>query len=104
MPVTQAVPFQCPTCGAEYKLVRVETKETCRKCGGPLPGSEGHLIPKYFLVDRGRRRASGALPRKIALKRQSHERAHLRTTGGSSSKKKAPRERGQGDNYEEETY
>jgi predicted RNA-binding Zn-ribbon protein involved in translation (DUF1610 family) len=70
MPVTQAVPFQCPTCGAEYKLVRVETKEavphqqiTCRKCAGPLPGSEGHLILKYFLVDRGRRRASGALPR-----------------------------------------
>jgi predicted RNA-binding Zn-ribbon protein involved in translation (DUF1610 family) len=70
MPVTQATPFHCPTCGADYKLVRVETKElvpdqqiSCRKCGGPLPGSEGHLILKYFLVDRGRRRASGALPR-----------------------------------------
>ena len=65
MPVTQATSFQCPTCGAEYKLVRVETKEvvpdqqiTCRKCGGQLPGSG----LKYFLVDRGRRRATGALP------------------------------------------
>jgi hypothetical protein len=70
MPVTQATPFECPTCGAEYKLVRVETKEvvpdqqiTCRKCGNRLPGSEGRVILKYFLVDRGRRRASGALPR-----------------------------------------
>ena len=27
MPVTQATPFCCPTYGAEYKLVRVETKE-----------------------------------------------------------------------------
>jgi hypothetical protein len=69
MPVTQATPFHCPTCGADYKLVRVETKElvpdqqiSCRKCGGPLSGNEGPLILKYFLVDRGRRRASGALP------------------------------------------
>jgi transcription elongation factor Elf1 len=67
MPVTQAMPFQCPTCDAEYKLVRVETKEavpdqqvTCRKCGSVLPGSEGHLVLKYFFVDRGRRRTSGA--------------------------------------------
>jgi hypothetical protein len=67
VPVTHAIPFQCPTCCAEYKLVRFESKEavpdqqiTCRKCRGPLPGSEGHLILRYFLVDRGRRRASGA--------------------------------------------
>ena len=65
MPVTQATPFVCPTCGAKYKLVRVETKEavpdqqiTCRKCGDPLPGSERHLILKYFLVDL----VDGALP------------------------------------------
>ena len=40
MPVTEATPFDCPNCGAQYKLVRVETNETlpdqqlaCRKCG-----------------------------------------------------------------------
>jgi hypothetical protein len=37
MPVTEATPFACPTCSAQYKLVRVETNEilpdqqlTCR--------------------------------------------------------------------------
>jgi DNA-directed RNA polymerase subunit RPC12/RpoP len=62
MPVTKATSFQCATCGAEYKLVRVEAKEVvldqqiaCRKCGDQLPGSEGHVVLKYFLVDRGRR-------------------------------------------------
>jgi predicted RNA-binding Zn-ribbon protein involved in translation (DUF1610 family) len=57
MPVTQTTPFRCPACGAEYKLVRVETKETvpdqqmtCRKCGSQLPGSEGRLVLKYFLL------------------------------------------------------
>jgi hypothetical protein len=67
MPVTQAVPFRYPACGAAYKLVRVETKEivpdremACRRCGNSLPGSEGRLILKYFLsVHRTRRRARG---------------------------------------------
>ena len=27
MPVTEATPFACPNCGAQYKLVRVETNE-----------------------------------------------------------------------------
>jgi hypothetical protein len=51
--------------GAEYKLVRVETKElvleqqiSCRKCGSPLPGAEGRLVLRYFsLAHRARRRA-----------------------------------------------
>ena len=30
MPVTQATPFRCSTCSAEYKLVRVETKDLFR--------------------------------------------------------------------------
>jgi DNA-directed RNA polymerase subunit RPC12/RpoP len=41
MPVTEATPFECLNCGAQYKLVRIETNETlpdqhlaCRKCGG----------------------------------------------------------------------
>jgi DNA-directed RNA polymerase subunit RPC12/RpoP len=67
MPVTQATPVHCAICGAEYKLVRVETKElvpyqqiSCRKCGSPLPGAEGRLVLKYFsLAHRARRRARG---------------------------------------------
>ena len=52
MPVTEATPFDCPNCGAQYKLVRVETNETlpdqqlaCRKCGGPLHGHQGRSSP-----------------------------------------------------------
>jgi DNA-directed RNA polymerase subunit RPC12/RpoP len=50
--------FRCPTCGAQYKLVRVEAnladadrEITCLKCGGPLNGREGRFILKYFLAD-----------------------------------------------------
>ena len=67
MPVTQATPFRCSTCSAEYKLVRVEIKElvpdqqiSCRKCGSQLPGAEGRLVLKYFsLAHRARRRSRG---------------------------------------------
>ena len=55
-----------PNCGAQYKLVRVETNEmlrdqqlACRKCGGPLRGRQGRFVLKYFLVDRPGRRALG---------------------------------------------
>jgi hypothetical protein len=69
MPVTQAMPFCCPTCAAEYKLAQIETKEpvsdqqiACRKCGGLLPGAEGRLILIYFLLaHRARRRVHGGL-------------------------------------------
>jgi hypothetical protein len=57
---------ECPTCGAQYKVVRVEAESVsanqqlvCRKCGGPLHGRDGRIL-KYFLVDRPRRRALGA--------------------------------------------
>jgi hypothetical protein len=69
MPVTDTTPFECPNCGAQYKLVRIETNEispdkqlSCRKCGGPLQGREGRVILKYFLVDRRRR---GPLGRRV---------------------------------------
>jgi ssDNA-binding Zn-finger/Zn-ribbon topoisomerase 1 len=55
-------PYACPTCGAEYKVVRVEMttgapegRLTCRKCGGPLRAREGRYILKYFLVGAPRR-------------------------------------------------
>jgi DNA-directed RNA polymerase subunit RPC12/RpoP len=58
----EATPYACPTCGAEYKVVRVEAKTmvpegrlTCTKCGGPLHAREGRYILKYFLVGGSRR-------------------------------------------------
>jgi transcription elongation factor Elf1 len=53
--------FDCPTCHAHYKLVRIECDHgefdgtiACRSCGAPLQGREGNNILKYFLVS-GRR-------------------------------------------------
>jgi predicted RNA-binding Zn-ribbon protein involved in translation (DUF1610 family) len=61
-PMDEATPYACPTCGAEYKVVRVEAKTmvpegrlTCTKCGGPLHAREGRHILKYFLVGGSRR-------------------------------------------------
>ena len=53
--------FDCPHCGARYKLVRVEVESVgaggriaCRSCGGPLESHDGRHILKYFLFDRPR--------------------------------------------------
>lgn len=53
--------FDCPHCGARYKLVRVEVESVeasgpiaCRSCGGPLESHADRHILKYFLVDRPR--------------------------------------------------
>ena len=60
-------PFECPNCGAKYKLIRVEAEPqsldrqiTCRSCGAPLHGREGAIALKYFLVDRPRPQAPAA--------------------------------------------
>jgi predicted nucleic acid-binding Zn ribbon protein len=51
--------FNCPNCGAPYKVVRVEADPltadheiTCLSCDAPLRGREGGLVLKYFLVGR----------------------------------------------------
>jgi hypothetical protein len=58
MTASEVTTFACPTCGAKYKLVRIEAEPdladrpiTCRKCGGPLHGREGRFILKYILVE-----------------------------------------------------
>ena len=45
MPVTGVTPFDCPNCGAQYKLVSVETEAAlpdqllaCRECEAPFHG------------------------------------------------------------------
>jgi predicted RNA-binding Zn-ribbon protein involved in translation (DUF1610 family) len=53
----EATLFACPTCGAKYKLVRVqapprphEGQLVCTSCGGPLNAREGRFALKYFGV------------------------------------------------------
>jgi hypothetical protein len=60
--MNNATPFACPTCGADYEIVRVEApaaipegRLTCVKCGGPLHARERRYILKYFLVGAARR-------------------------------------------------
>jgi len=54
--------FQCPTCEAEYKVVRVEAPPThdqpllCLSCGGPLHNREGKFALKYFRTDGPRQK------------------------------------------------
>jgi hypothetical protein len=54
---TFSTSFNCPHCGAQYDLARVEADTvtvgeeiTFCRCGGPLNGREGRFLLKYFLV------------------------------------------------------
>ena len=65
MPEPDVSRFDCPNCGAKYKLVRaladpklLDRQITCRSCSAPLHGREGSMALKYFLVDRPRKQAS----------------------------------------------
>jgi hypothetical protein len=63
MSQSEPIPFRCPTCEAEYKIVTIEAcdvvrgKIHCLKCDAPFPAGEGRVAFKYFLVERpsGRR-------------------------------------------------
>ena len=68
---SEPIPFSCPICEAEYKLVTEACdlqrgKISCLRCGFPFPASEGNVSLKYFLV----RRPSGR-NRKWATLRQA---------------------------------
>jgi hypothetical protein len=58
MSQSEPIPFRCPGCEAEYKLVTVEacddarSQVRCLKCDAPLPAGEGSVALKYFLVRR----------------------------------------------------
>jgi len=58
MSESEPIPFRCPGCEAEYKLVTIETCEgvqgkiRCLKCDAMFPAGEGRVAFKYFLVGR----------------------------------------------------
>jgi hypothetical protein len=49
MSQSEPIPFRCPSCEAEYKIVTIETcdvvqgKLRCLKCDAPLPAGEGRV-------------------------------------------------------------
>jgi predicted Zn finger-like uncharacterized protein len=62
---SSVVLFNCPSCGAKYKIIAVESEAGsadrqigCRNCGASVEGREGRFILKYFLVDRPNFKAS----------------------------------------------
>ena len=59
---SEPIPFSCPSCKAEYKIVTIDVcdvqqgKIRCLKCDALLPAGEGRVAFKYFLVGRSRRK------------------------------------------------
>ena len=62
--MSEPIPFTCPSCEAEYKIVAIDVcdpqrgKIPCLKCDALFPAGEGRVALKYFLVQRpsGRKR------------------------------------------------
>jgi predicted Zn finger-like uncharacterized protein len=63
--------FECPNCGAKYKVVRMEVGSEpigdceikCVSCASSLSGREGPFVLKYFQVERSSGRRHAALVR-----------------------------------------
>jgi len=62
-----SVNFTCPWCTALYQVIKTEAQPNridppvaCGVCGGQLPGRDGKLVLKYFLL----RKAARLDPRK----------------------------------------
>jgi NAD-dependent SIR2 family protein deacetylase len=59
--MNRSVLFQCASCGAKYRLTRIEACSeptrpvACITCGEPLAAREGEFFNKYFLVERPRK-------------------------------------------------
>jgi hypothetical protein len=58
-PESLTTQYRCPSCGAKYEVVQIETHASaisrdvkCLGCGGALKGRDGEMALKYFLVER----------------------------------------------------
>jgi hypothetical protein len=64
MSYSEPIPFTCPACESEYKIVTIEVcdvpqgKIRCLECDALFPASEERVAFKYFLAERssGRKR------------------------------------------------
>jgi transcription elongation factor Elf1 len=61
---SQPIPFTCPACETEYKIVTIKIRDVhqsripCLNCDALFPAGEGQVAFEYFLVRRpsGRKR------------------------------------------------
>lgn len=60
---SEPIPFNCPRCDAEYRIVKIEAprdeqhgKIACLRCHALFPAGEGRVYFKYFLVGGARKR------------------------------------------------
>jgi len=66
MSKSEPIPFICPACETEYKIVTIEVRDVqqgrihCLNCDALFPAGEGHVAFEYFLVKRPSGRASAA--------------------------------------------
>jgi len=61
---SQPIPFTCPACGTQYKIVTIKLRDVqqsripCLNCDALFPAGEGHVAFEYFLMKQpsGRKR------------------------------------------------
>jgi len=62
MSKSKPIPFTCPACEAEYKIVTIDVcdvqqgKIRCLQCDALFPAGEERVAFKYFLVRRPKRK------------------------------------------------
>ena len=73
------IPFSCPSCDAEYKIITIDVcdvqqgKVRCLKCDTLFPAGEGRVAFKYFLVGRSSGRKREMRPRQAEKLKASTE-------------------------------
>jgi predicted Zn finger-like uncharacterized protein len=60
---SEPIPLSCPSCGAKYKIVTIDSpaeapysKVACLRCDALFPAGDGRVFFKYILIGPPRRK------------------------------------------------